>query len=518
MSPNASVRHVVIVGNGIAGIAAAGQVRRLHPRCGIHLVGIRHPRRYEGAVLSDVAPGYEEATRQGLLPDQWFAEQRITSHLRLRAQAVDALRHEVLLDSGERLDYDRLILATGAAPGRHDIEGLPLEGAHVICQPSNVEEILAGSEMGRRRVVVIGAGALGVQVAARLGGTGATVTLVDREDFPLPHLQDRRVGQLVERHLASLGVDVRMGTAVRHAYGDNRIVAIGLREQERLPCDVLLICPGHHPNAELADAAGLRVGTGIVVDDTMRTTHPHVFACGAAAEYRGRCTMDWRTAIDQARIAAEQAIVRKPSGRHRLTTGFSASELDLPGMRVTSVGRTRPTATDRVLVLEQPYRRQYRKLILTGGGILAGGICVNDPDAFAVLESALSDRSNVQADVTELRSGDLTALESVAESPSRRVRRKIGIPVPQPRESQEQEASMVDVERIWRIRTSADGDLEIRLGPGNAGERQVVLQHTGGDGDGLRALNLGAARALAETLLEACEVASALTQDVASPR
>jgi hypothetical protein len=280
-----------------------------------------------------------------------------------------------------------------------------------------------------------------------------------------------------------------------------------LEETQPLSCDLLLLCAERRPNVELARAAGLPVRRGIVVDDTMRTSHPHVFAVGMAAECAGRVATAWPDCVEQARIAAEHAVTRKPPRTRHYRAGSALTELDLPGLRLAAVGRTRPGAGDHVLVVEQPHRRLYRKVVLTGSGTVAGGISVNEPGAAALLESAVAGRSNVRRHLAELRSGDLAALRAATES-SRRARRRthgsaaVG--------HQETERFMVDVERIWRIKTSSNGDLEVRLAPTHSGDRQVRLEQVGADESGLQALDLVAARALAETLLEACEVATAL--------
>jgi hypothetical protein len=307
-------------------------------------------------------------------------------------------------------------------------------------------------------------------------------------------------------------VCVLTGRPVRHAYGEKRVVAVGLEDTQPLSCDLLLLCADRRPNVELAQAAGLPVRRGIVVDDTMRTSHPHVFAVGMAAECLGRVATAWPACVEQARIAAEHAVTRKPPRTRHYRAGSALTELELPGVHVAAVGRTRPGAGDHVLVVEQPHRRLYRKIVLTGSGTVAGGISVNEPGAAAaLLESAVTDRSNVRRHLAELRSGDLATLRAATES-SRRARRRTrgGTRGKGPVGHQETERFMVDVERIWRIKTSSNGDLEVRLAPTHSGDRQVRLEQVGADESGLQALDLVAARALAETLLEACEVASAL--------
>jgi nitrite reductase (NADH) large subunit len=410
---NPSIRNVVIVGDGIAGLTAAEHVRRLHSGCEVVLVGREPDHTYNRMALTDLVMADSELTDLGLLPEDWFDEHGITAPVGVQAVRLDVAAHELTLDNGDRLRYSRLILATGAAPVQPPIDGLPLAGVHLMRTAEDAIAARAETEghPDLRTVIVLGAGPLGVETATALTGLGVPVTLVDRKPWPLPGLVDERAGEMVRAELDALGVTVETGVTVRQVYGASRVAAVGLSDGRQLPCDVLLICPGVRPNVELARAAGLAVQRGVIVDATMRTSHPHVFAVGDVAEFGTKVTGLWYAAVEQATVAAEQAVARVPSEGRQYRPGPAVTRLHLPGVQVVAIGRTEPQHDDHaVIVLDEPAPRQYRKIIVAADGTVPGGIVVNDPEAVAAIESAATGGVDARPLLAEVRAGDLMTL------------------------------------------------------------------------------------------------------------
>ena len=309
------VRSVVVVGNGIAGLTAADWVRRLHPACEVHLIGREPHHTYNRMALTDIVTGHAELTKLGLLPPEWFAEHRITAHVGAAVRAIDVEAREVALAGGERLPFDRLVLATGAAPADQAIDGLPLPGAHVLRTAEQALAVRAhtASHPDPKAAVVVGAGPLGIEVAAALTALGLDVHLVDRHRWPAHRLVDSHVGRLVETALTRLGVHVHTAATVRWAGGLRRVSSVRLGNGRRIPCDLLLLCTGTRPDVDLARAAGLYVRSGVVVDHTLRTSDPNVFAVGDVAEHPAGVSGLWYAAVEQAEVAAEQAVARDSS-------------------------------------------------------------------------------------------------------------------------------------------------------------------------------------------------------------
>jgi NADPH-dependent 2,4-dienoyl-CoA reductase/sulfur reductase-like enzyme len=409
-----SITSVVIIGNGIAGLTAAQHVRRLHSRCAIHVVSREPHHVYNRVALNRLVTRHVGLTDVGVLPQEWFAEHRITAHLGTEVIGLDVTTHEVTLDTSERLTYDRLILAMGAAPVHLAIPGLHLDGVHVI---RTAEQVLAARTEADghpelRTGVVLGEGPLGVHAAIALTGLGLFVRLIGGEPWPLRDLVDERAGELIQAQLATLGAHFELDVAASRIYGDDRVTGVGLSDGRQIPCDVLLVCAGSRPEVDLALAAGLQVRRGVVVDDTMRTTDPHVFAAGGVAEQPLGVNDPTHAVLEQAIVAAEQAVARRSSDARRYRTGPPVTQLDVPGLQVVSIGRTRPQPSDHaVIVLDDRTRRRYRKVIVACEGTVAGGIVVNDPRAAAAIESVTVHNVDVRPHLPKLRRGDFAALQ-----------------------------------------------------------------------------------------------------------
>src|SRR6185295_6787241 len=180
---------------------------------------------------------------------------------------------------GRKLEYDRLLLATGSRPRRLDVRGVDLPGVHYLRTIADVDGIVAELTPGAR-VALIGAGFIGLEAAAVLRHRGFDVTVIEAFERVL----GRAVGPEVARFYADVhraaGVNLQCGAGVRAFVGDERVTAIEIADGRRFPCDVAIIGIGVVPNVELAAAAGLACDNGIVVDELARTVDPHIVAAG----------------------------------------------------------------------------------------------------------------------------------------------------------------------------------------------------------------------------------------------
>ena len=215
-----SITSVVIVGTGVAGVTTADFVRRGHPDCEIHLIGAEPHLLYNRMGISRVVYGRSAMTGLSLLDEQWYDDNRITTWQNTLATEVDLARRVVVLGTGQRLFFDRLVLATGSRATT------PLSRASAVPAPSSSAPPRTGrgsaptcSSTGVRSAVVAGGGLLGLEAAHALGQLGLRVTVLERGDRLLARNIDRRASQLVHQHLTRVGVDVRSEDLRRCARG-----------------------------------------------------------------------------------------------------------------------------------------------------------------------------------------------------------------------------------------------------------------------------------------------------------
>ena len=260
----------VIVGASLAGAKAAQTLRHEGFEGRLVLVGAEHERPYERPPLSkDYLRGEAGRDRVYVHDESFYADHDI--ELRLGRTAIDmsSWLKEVALDDGERLRYDRLLLATGAEPRRLAIPGAELDGVHYLRTVEDSDALRERLDRGGT-VVVVGAGWIGAEVAASARQRGLEVTLVAPDTVPLERVLGREVGGVYRDIHADHGVRMLMGTRVEAFEGDGAVERVRTSDGRHLECDFVVVGIGVQPRTRLAARAGLAIGDGILVDEHLR--------------------------------------------------------------------------------------------------------------------------------------------------------------------------------------------------------------------------------------------------------
>lgn len=278
--------RVVVVGAGQAGVQVAEALRAGGHDGPITLVGDEPALPYQRPPLSKehLAPG----GAPGPLPlraEQVFTGQRIALRTGVTATALDRTERTVLLDDGSTLPYDILVLATGAANRRPAVPGIDLAGIHTLRTLADADGLAAGLSRARH-VLVVGAGFVGLEVAAAARAHGLSVTVLEAMDRPLSRaLSPETAGHIAEWHRHA-GTDLRLGEAVAAFTGSgSHVTGVVSSTGAEYRADLVLVGIGVVPRTELAAAAGLSVTDGIVVDENLRTPDPAIYAVGDCASY-----------------------------------------------------------------------------------------------------------------------------------------------------------------------------------------------------------------------------------------
>ncbi|WP_134725606.1 NAD(P)/FAD-dependent oxidoreductase [Paracoccus luteus] len=276
--------RVVIVGAGQAGLSVAASLRADGFAGAITLIGDEPGLPYQRPPLSKAFMKDGDATRLALKPESFFALADVAYRPDAIVAAIDPAAAVAVLASGERVGFDHLVLATGARNQRPPVPGLDLAGVHELRGLADATRLRAAMA-DARRAVVIGGGFIGLEFAAVAAEAGLAVTVVEAAD----RLMARAVtpalsARFLDFHRAS-GVDVRLSALGRGITGGGRAQGVELADGTTLPADLVLVATGVRPNTELAEAAGLAVANGIVVDEHLRTADPRIFAIGDCANF-----------------------------------------------------------------------------------------------------------------------------------------------------------------------------------------------------------------------------------------
>ncbi len=273
----------VIVGASLTGAKAAETLRAEGFAGRIVLIGAEHEIPYERPPLSKgYLLGKEPRGKAYVHPREWYAEQSIDLHLGTVVEAFDTSTHVVTLVGGVRMRYDKLLLATGSTVRRLQVPGADLEGVRYLRQLPDSDALKAAFGEGVR-VVVVGAGWIGLEVAAAARLHGCEVTVIEVAELPLQRVLGGEVGRVIADLHIEHGVRLLMGAGVEEVRGDGRVSGVRTTTGVDLPADLVVAGVGIKPAVELAEAAGLAVGDGVEVDASLRTSDPDVFAAGDVA-------------------------------------------------------------------------------------------------------------------------------------------------------------------------------------------------------------------------------------------
>lgn len=279
-----AIDRVVVVGASLAAIRAADALRKAGYDGGIALVGDEERPPYDRPPLSkDVLAGARPPDSTRLHDDDRLAELGIEWHLGRRAEHLDVGRREVEVAGGDVLTYDRLLIATGARP--RTLPGTDgMAGVHTLRTLDDCEELRADLEARPQRVVVVGAGFIGAEVAATCRGLGLDVTLVEMAAVPLERVLGERMGTVCAEVHREQGVDLRLGVGVEAISGTARVEQVTLADGTVLDADVVVVGVGVVPNTEWLEGSGLTLDDGVVCDATTLAA-PGVCAAGDVARW-----------------------------------------------------------------------------------------------------------------------------------------------------------------------------------------------------------------------------------------
>jgi 3-phenylpropionate/trans-cinnamate dioxygenase ferredoxin reductase component len=401
----------VIVGASLAGAKAAETLRAEGFDGRLVLIGAEPERPYERPPLSKEYLRGEAGREKIYVHDEGFyTEHDIELRLGRTATRLDTTARELALDQGERLRYDRLLIAAGAGPRRLHIPGVELDGVLYLRSVEDSDALRERLDRGGS-VVVIGAGWIGAEVAASARRRGVEVTVVDPMTVPLERVLGSEVGAIYRDVHADHGVRMLLETKVEAFEGTTAVERVRLRDGRALECDFVVVGVGARPRTELAAQAGIAVDNGILVDERLQTSAPGVFAAGDVANarhpfYGARIRVEhWANALGQGPLAA-RAMLGHADAYDRLPYFFS-DQYDV-GMEYAGFARS----WDRVVFRGDPASREFVAFWIADDRVVAG-MNVNVWDVTDPIQRLISER--VAIDDRRLADPDI-ALEDVAAS------------------------------------------------------------------------------------------------------
>ena len=402
----------VIVGGGLAGAKAAETLRAEGFDGRVVLVGAEPSRPYERPPLSKEYLRGEAGREKVYVHDEGFyADQDIDLRPGRRATSLDPSGRELALDDGERLRFDRLLLATGAEPRRLPVPGANLPGVHYLRTVEDSDALRARLDAGGRAVVV-GAGWIGCEVAASARQRGLEVTVVEPLSLPLERVLGPEMGAFFRDVHADHGVEMLLGTGVEAFEGGEAVERVRTSDGRELACDFVVVGVGVAPRTELAEQAQISVDDGVLADELLRTSVPEILAAGDVANHRhpmlGRVRVEhWFNALEQGPAAA-RTMLGGSEPYDRLPYFFS-DQYDV-GMEYAGLAAER----DRVVVRGDVGAREFIAFWLRENRVVAG-MNVNVWDVTDAIQRLIRDGVSVEDRVLADPDVPLHELAPVAE-------------------------------------------------------------------------------------------------------
>ncbi len=369
---------LVIVGNGMAGMRTVEELLKLAPDLyDITVFGAEPHGNYNRILLSPLLAGESSVDDIMLNTRAWYVQHGITLHAGDPVEQIDRCRRTVRARSGLEVRYDRLLLATGSTPFVLPVPGHQLPGVIAFRAIQDVQTMLEAARR-KRHALVIGGGLLGLEAAHGLLRQGMQVTVLHVTDSLMNQQLDKSAALLLKQALELRGLRFLLNAHTAEIVGPQRVTAVrfkdGAGQRREIRADLVVMAAGVRPNTALAQQAGLYCQRAIVVDDTLQTFDPRIYAVGECVQHRNATFGLVAPIWDQARVCAAHLA---GAGHRRYVQQATPTKLKVTGIELYSVGDFLGGPGSEDLVLRDPRRGIYKRLTLKGNTV-AGAVLYGD--------------------------------------------------------------------------------------------------------------------------------------------
>ncbi|MFZ0052638.1 MAG: FAD-dependent oxidoreductase [Desulfobaccales bacterium] len=386
----------IIIGNGVAGNAAAESIRK-HDKDGKIIIFSKekHPFYYVPALAEFLA---DEKDLKGLIIHDidWYEKNHIDLHLETDIAEIALAQKAVVTKRGERYQYNKLLLATGGTSFIPPMKGAELDGVLTLRTLGDAEKIKEFAQRSRQ-AVLIGGGLLGLEAGNGLRKAGLKIRVV--EFFPrlLPRQMDVPGAAILQRQMEGMGFTFHLGAKTKEIWRDAGGLHVELEGGENLGADMVLISAGVRPELSLAKSVGLEIDKGVKVDDQMKTDLDEIYAAGDLIEHRGRFYGIWPAAMEQGKIAGAAM-----AGQDVKYSGTVVSNtLKVVGIDLFSAGEIDVEGTLESRVIKDEAKNIYRKLVIKEDA-LVGAILLGDIRGSVQIQQAIKEGVIITAIKDEL--------------------------------------------------------------------------------------------------------------------
>ncbi len=385
----------LIIGNSAGGISAAEAIREVDKQGTMAIVSDEPYPAYSRPLISEYLVERYPLERMLFRPADFYENNKIHPFLGKKAERLNTNEHTIELDSGEKIRWEKLLLATGGLPIIPPIDGIKSQGVFTFITLDDAKVIDQYLD-GAAQAMVIGGGLIGVSATEALVKRGIKVTIVEMKERVLNTILDEEASVLEEKALRQAGVSIMTGhTVTKIDSAEKAVSSVTLDDGSQIPCNLVIVAIGVQPRTELMSNTGITVNRGIVVDRYMATSGADVYACGDAAEAydfiygENRLSPIWPNAYMGGRAAGFNmtGIPTEYQG------GTAMNSLKYFGLDIVTAGMVNPP-DDSYETLSQKYGDTYHKVVLKDG-LVVGMVFVGNIEKSGIVFSLMKDRINV---------------------------------------------------------------------------------------------------------------------------
>ena len=390
----------LIIGNSAAAVGAVEAIRRNDKGNPITIISDEPHHVYSRPLISYLLAGHTKEDKMYYRDENFYKENNVETVFNKRVTGVDTKKKQVILEDKKKIDYDKLLIATGGTPFVPPIKGKDRKNVYTFTKWSDAEEIIKISKKVQK-VVVIGAGMIGLKAIEGLNAIGIDVTVVELAPEVLSRALDKDASRIVQRKMEEAGVEVITNNEVVEITGKgNTATGVVLRDKKKIKCDLVIVAIGVIPNTGFIKESGIKINRGIVVDERMETNVKGVYAAGDVVEALNMLTNEkmpipiWPLAYRQGSIAGDNM----SGGTLVYKGGFPMNSIEFPGAPTISLGIIDPRGEGYESLIKNDSKNGNYKRIIIKNERLVGAILVGDDvDRAGILTGLIKEQKPVTA-------------------------------------------------------------------------------------------------------------------------
>ena len=381
----------MLIGNGMAGMRTVDELLKLSSdRFEITVFGAEPHGNYNRIMLSPVLAGDKQLSEIIINDLQWYQDNNITLYTGQTITQIDSINKKIMTDGGLSTDYDRLIIATGSVPVMLDIAGKELEGV-ISFRDINDVNIMIDTAKTHKNAIVIGGGLLGLEAANGLMSQGMNVSVVHRNNTLMSQQLDQEAADLMRVQLEAKGMNFLMNHHTEALLGTQRVEKVRFKDGSEIEADLVIMAIGVRPNIQLAKTSGIQCDRGILVNDTLQTLTPTIYAVGECVQHRKKTFGLVAPLFEQAKVCANHL---SGIGMSSYESNVTSTQLKVTGIAVFSAGNFIGDETTESIIFKDSTRHIYKKLVLKKNQIIGIVLYGETTDGLWYF-SLLTDKTNI---------------------------------------------------------------------------------------------------------------------------